>query len=469
MLTEIPTRVNRHQLSSTPASPPRLFTYATAVLSLLILMMAVAEATLWTHFLIDERNEYLSVPALIVIFIYGLHLHAKGQLAVSLPLFIPWLAYPVFTQADQIIDHMNIMQMRIVCHLILASIFATPIYVLVLAAQSLFSPVAGEPARRRAVPYVVPGLRLMAKGQNREGSAVLAMSLLLVGVWVAHQYLGTIMVLTSVGMGLAFLFYIDRSASPSEDSGSDRFRSLRHRLSLYFLIIGVLVSLGLYIGFKNRPGAYQGSPHYYHDPAQANVAYPLNQISLPPTTHNDPEPWVMQESRVILDGYGESLETLLNGYYLLDRNYNYAFHNALFIRHTPTVPGFRDVGLNDIDHARQIADFSNLRLRQLVPSMSSKSRLAAFLTEVKNYTAFNLRRANILREMSAQFERTESGLQHATHLYEGEAKVLGIWLTEIMRKHQSLLKDHSFAGCFDNFVRTAERIHAKYENRIVGF
>ena len=36
-----------------------------------------------------------------------------------------------------------------------------------------------------------------------------------------------------------------------------------------------------------------------------------------------------------LTGYARAFERLLAGYYILDRNYNYDFHNELFLRSTP--------------------------------------------------------------------------------------------------------------------------------------
>jgi hypothetical protein len=71
--------------------------------------------------------------------------------------------------------------------------------------------------------------------------------------------------------------------------------------------------------------------------------------------------------------------------------------------------------------------------------------------------------------MSGDFERTEAGLQHATHLYEGEGKYLGIQLGEVLRKHQSLLARQELRDVVAPFVEAAARIESRYADRIVGF
>ena len=102
------------------------------------------------------------------------------------------------------------------------------------------------------------------------------------------------------------------------------------------LIGGVIGSAALYLGFKNRPGAYQGSPSFYMDPSR-------NRSRLRVGNRN-PERLDRaagdNQFQAALIMYGASLEKLLDGYYLLDRNYNYHFHNELFVRSTPLVPSY---------------------------------------------------------------------------------------------------------------------------------
>jgi hypothetical protein len=71
--------------------------------------------------------------------------------------------------------------------------------------------------------------------------------------------------------------------------------------------------------------------------------------------------------------------------------------------------------------------------------------------------------------MSAEFERTEAGLQHATHLYEGEGKMLGERLERVLEKHHVVLAAPAVQPITADFVTISRRVHEAYANRIVGF
>jgi len=114
--------------------PPAWLIVTTAALTVACLMMAVAETTLWTHYLIDQ-GEYLSLAGLVFILAAGIHVYRRGRLLVSLPLVLPWLLYPVITQGDQLIDNLSINEMRVVCQVLLALLFGAPVAVVVLAAR----------------------------------------------------------------------------------------------------------------------------------------------------------------------------------------------------------------------------------------------------------------------------------------------------------------------------------------------
>ena len=244
----------RHVLYPRPARPPGWLVLATLVLTLAILYMAVAETTLWTHYLVDE-GEFVSLGGLAFILAAGLFLHRQRRLWVSLPLVVPWILYPVVTQADQIIDHLSINQMRVICHAILALLFGAPIVVLVMTARLALEPAAGRSRSPRFWTRGFPGLRLIEQGRAREGSYVMAFGLLMLEMWVAHAFLGELMVVTLVAMGLGLLAYMPRSEAAPDRVGSPGPRS-SERIALGMLVVGVGVSLGLYLGFKNRPGAY---------------------------------------------------------------------------------------------------------------------------------------------------------------------------------------------------------------------
>lgn len=439
----------------------------TAALTLTLLFMAVAETTLWTHFLVD-RGESLSLVGLGFILMTGLALHRRRRLLPSLPLLLPWLVYPVVTQADQIIDNLTINQMRLFAHAVLALIFGTPIAVLALAARQFLAPAPGAPPRRRTWTPILPGLRLIEQGRVGEGMSLLVIALLFLELWVAFEFLGRLMILALVAMGFLLLYYI--SAVESRPAGARAADpAAMDRRALWALVAGVLVSFGLFVGYKHRPGAYQGSPHYYHDPSQKDAAYNVALIAVPDGPYGAPAREIAVAVRTILEDHATVLRGLFDAYFILDRNYNYAFHNALFMRSTPLMADFRAHALAGIGSVRTVAADAEARLTAVRPRLPADGGLAAFLGEAEAYVAFNLRRASQLEELSGRFEQTPAGLQHATHLYEGENKVLGEGLLAILDKHRALVATPAMAGLARPFVETSRQIQQAYANRIVGF
>ena len=433
--------------SSAAPGPPRWLVLVTVAATLGLLAISVAETTLWMHFVVD-RGEWISLGGLAFIFAAGLVLHRQGRLRRSLPLVLPWVLYPVVTQGDQLIDHLSIGWMRVIVHAILALLFAGPVAVIVLAAGPL---------------------RAFGGPRRRERGAILALGLLTLEMLVAQRYLGTFMVMTLAAMMLGVCAYLWALA------GNPSFRLVRatgaraDRLALLALIGSCILSLGLYAGYKNRPGAYQGSPHYYHDPSQRDAAYPMAAVQVPAGSAAPLSAGVAEEARGVLAEYGAVLEELLAAYYVMDRNYNYWFHNELFLRNTPVLAGFREASLQRIAAARARAAAADARLSQLRGGVPAGHPLRAFAEEVGAYVHFNLRRAAILERMTADFQQTKAGLQHATHVYEGEGKAIGAVLAEVLAKHQRTLDDPALAAVTGGFVETAGRIRDAYANRIVGF
>lgn len=420
--------------------PPAWIIVATAALALATLVMAVAETTLWKHYLIDQ-GEYISLAGLAFIAAAGLMLYRGRQLLVSLPLTMPWLLFPVITQGDQLIDNLTINQMRLICHVLLAALFGTPVAVIVVAARAW-------------------------AGVSRRGGAILAAALLAAEIWIAYRFLGTLMIGTLVLMIAGVLVHA-ALAAPSD--GRDRDRRIGEKVALAILAGGIVASFGLYVGYKNRPGAYQGSPAYYMDPSQADAMYSLDRIAVPARRPLPPPPAAAEDVRAALTGYGEALEQLLEGYYIADRNYNYAFHNALFLRNTPLLPDYRQQALAKGAAAARTAAAADERAARARPLLAADDPLGALLEEAREYTAFNLRRSAMLERMSGEFERTQAGLQHATHLYEGEGKVLGVRLMEALAKHRATLDEPALAGVTGAFSRSSRAVHDRYANRIVGF
>ena len=445
---------------SEPARPPVWLVAATGLLALSTLAMAVAETNLWMHYLIDA-GESISLAGLGFMFVAGLYLFKRGRLLVSLPLALPWLLFPVITQGDQIIDHLSINWMRLITHVLLAALFGFPVAVLVMAARYAVRP---RPGRASRWAMLVPGLTLLQAGRAREGMSLMAATLFVLEMWVAVRFLGLLMVVTLIVMTWAVLAF---GFSAANDAPRAQTRQRSERYALGLLVAGVIVSLGLFVGYKNRPGAYQGSPSYFMDPAQRDAGFNITRIAVP--SQPPVAPPNAGAVRDALTGYARAFETLLAGYYILDRNYNYDFHNRLFLRSTPLLPNYRTVGLQEVAHAQQLKADADVLAATAAASLPPGDPLGALLGDVRAYAAFTFERAPVLEQMSAGFEKTEAGLQHATHLYEGEGKVLGVRLAEILDKHRAVLTASVVAPVTAEFVTRSTAVHDAYANRIVGF
>lgn len=441
--------------------PPIWLMVATGALALALLLMAVTETSMVGHYLIDQ-GEYLSVLGLVFIAGAGVVLHRTGRLHVSLPFVLPWLLYPVVTQGDQVIDNLSINWMRLLTHILLAFIFGTPVAVVALGLRHVSSR-PGVQAVLRAAPWSwVPGLRLMAEGRHREGVAMVAALLIGVEMFVAHVALGRLMMGTLLVMLVAVLVY---GSTPAPAFDSQRQARNRERRALVFLVIGLVVSVGLYAGYKNRPGAYQGSPSYLLDPSQQAAGYNFAAIPAATGALDTLPPGDAAVVTELLTTYATSLEQLVSGYYIVDRNYTWHFHNELFMRSWPVLHEYRAVALARIAEARATAG----RADALVVSLPAGSPLAALMDDVRAYVAFNFHRADVLERLTAGFEQTRAGLQHAAHIYEGEGKLVGLGLDELLRKHAAVLSSDAVAAVTGPFEDISRRVHALYANRIVGF
>lgn len=444
--------------------PPTWLILATGALALACLIMAVAETTLWMHYLIDQ-GEYLSLAGLVFILTAGIHLYRRRRLLVSMPLVLPWLLYPVITQGDQLIDNLTINEMRVVCQVLLALLFGAPVAVVVLAARYALGTDVPRTLPARHWTHFFPGLRPIAEGRVRLGSGLLAAALLVAEIWIAQQFLGAFMVVTLILMALGALAY----ASSAGDAKRGIAPARGEGFALAMLVAGVVLSLGLYVGFKNRTGAYQGSPAHYMDPSQKDAEYPLQRVAVPSGVPEIPSAQVAGAVHGALVDYARSLQELVDGYYIADRNYNYSFHNALFFRNTPVLPDFRRVALSKVANAARLAAAADAEDAAIEPALPQSDPLGAFVADVKAYVAFNFRRAAILEEKTAEFERTKAGLQHATHIYEGEGKVLGLRLMDIIGKHRAVTAAPALAPITRDFMTISRAVYDTYSNRIVGF
>jgi hypothetical protein len=451
-------------MSTTAVSPrpPAWLIWSTVALTLALLGMAVTETSQWGHYLID-KGEAISLGGLLFIFVGGLIVYRQGRLRVSLPVMLPWLLYPVVTQGDQIIDNLPIAAMQVICQVLLTLIFWVPIVVLVLAAKYALQPKAGASARRWTA--IVPGLRWIEQGRVREGSDVLTLTLLTLELWVAYRLLGAYMVATLIVIMLVVLWRLVHGAN----TAGPRQLAQSEGTALAILLVGIAVSAGLYVGYKNRPGAYQGSPSYLFDPSQKDAGYKLDAVPLPAAADAAPTDAVAADVAQLLGGYADALQELANGYYILDRNYTHHFHNVLFARNWPILPNFRDVALGRIADALAHAEAVGASSQRVRDELAGSPGIVALIDEMEAFLKFNFVRATTLQSMSAQFIKTNDGLQHAAHLYEGEGKLLGMQLGDILAKHAAVLQAAPLDPALGRFKTVTTAIYDAYKDRVVGF
>ena len=424
--------------------PPAWLLVATGVLALTILGLSVAETSYSAHWLIDE-GDYVSIIGLAFIAVAGIVLYRQRRLFASLPLVFPWLLYPVITQGDQLIDNLSINPMRIVCDVLLAAIFATPVGVAVLGVEYLRKPVSVTQARRRA--------------------SVLAAVLMTLEIWLAYQYLGLLMVVTLVVMIAATTVYglWPAREGTSAAGGTENF-------AVAVLAVGVIASGSAYFLYKDAPGAYQGSPSFYMDPSRKELTYSLDRIAVPSRPPAMPaSPAVADAAHAALTGYARTLEQMLAGYHILDRNYTYDFHNELFLRHTPLVANYRSVGLGMVNDARRLKADADRHADAVRAALPADDPLRALLDDVSGYIDSNFTREQMTEPMTLEFSKTKAGLQHSAHFYEGEGKYLGTRLLEVLRKHQAVMNAPGLQPVTQEFAAASRGIFDAYANHVVGF
>jgi hypothetical protein len=274
------------------------------------------------------------------------------------------------------------------------------------------------------------------------------------------------MIVTLIVLVLGVLIW-GSIGSPQSAAERQSLQPRNARVALVTLLVGVAVSGALYLGFKNRPGAYQGSPSAYMDPSGEKSGYRLDIVKVPAGAPGAPSaPQAVSEA---LNGYAHALEKLLGGYYILDRNYNYNFHNELFLRSTPLLANYRAAGLSVVEDARKVREHADVAAAAARATLQDDDPLAALLDDLRLYVAYDFDRATTLERLSGEFEKTQAGLQHATHIYEGEGKFLGVRLAAILDKHRVVLASPLVAPLTTDFLATSRAVHDKYADRIVGF
>jgi hypothetical protein len=292
----------------------------------------------------------------------------------------------------------------------------------------------------------------------------LAVALMTLEMWLADQYLGTLMIVTLIIMVIGVLLY-GSLASDRPDAAAARARN--EQIALVVLLAGVGLSAAGFFGYKNRTGAYQGSPAAFMDPRQPESGYPLDRVPVP--SRAAAMPAAADAVQAALVAYARALEQIMAGYHIVDRNYTYDFHNYLFMRYTPLLANYRAVALQQVADASRLRGAADAQAKSARATLAADDPLAALLDDVHGYVAFIFDRAPTLERMSAEFERTPAGLQHAAHLYEGENKFLGTRLGEILDKHHGVIDSPAVAPVTREFAAISRSIHEAYAHHVVGF
>ena len=203
------------------------------------------------------------------------------------------------------------------------------------------------------------------------------------------------------------------------------------------------------------------------DPSQQSSGYPLERVPVP--TRPPAMPAAPEPIRPPCSPTRHTLDRIMAGYHILDRNYTYDFHNYLFMRTRRCCRTIASSRLQKVEEARRLRDAADAEAAIARPTLASDDPLAALLDDLRGYVAFIFDRAPTLERMSGEFERTPSGLQHAAHLYEGENKFLGARLEEILAKHHTVVESPAVAPVVGDFASASRSIRDAYAHHVVGF
>jgi hypothetical protein len=273
------------------------------------------------------------------------------------------------------------------------------------------------------------------------------------------------MIVTLVLMIAGTVVYGLLPAGPPADVSVTRARG--ERFALAVLACGFAISLSAYLGYKNAPGAYQGSPSFLMDPAQKDAVYRLDRVGVPASGAASPA--YGDAVRDALTAYARTFDKMLAGYHILDRNYTYDFHNELFLRHWPLLPGYRAAGLELVEQSQRLREDADRRFTEARAGLRNEDPLAALLDDLHGFAAFDFDRAPRLASLSEAFARTPAGLQHAAHLYEGEKKYVAAGLSQVAQKHHAVLDAPAVRPIVAAFAATVAAIDQAYAHHVVGF
>ena len=329
--------------------------------------------------------------------------------------------------------------MRIVVHVLLAAIFAMPVAVIVYAARWLIDAVAGGVAQSRAGAAgrgdragAAVSRRADDRDAGRDDRAGAGCSAdASAARRVAHARAGDAVALAVLIGGV---IVVRRRCTSASRTGRARIRAAR---------------ASTWIPRRPQPASRRACRSDRSDRV-ADGARARRRVD-----------------RVRL----RSLEKLLDGYYLLDRNYNYHFHNELFVRTTPLLPELSCRGSGVDRRGRPQARSADDAAAANVATRRRRPVAGALLADVRAYVALQLRSRRDARAHERGV-RDDARPACSTRPTSTRARA-SISACSSPRCSTSIAPCCHRAGgvarLSREFVTTAAPSKRKYANRIVGF
>ena len=121
----------------------------------------------------------------------------------------------------------------------------------------------------------------------------------------------------------------------------------------------------------------------------------------------------------------------------------------------------------EVGGGRVSVEVRSVNHRFFSPSIKLPGALARWEGEVREALKRAVTRGHVT--LSARFERTPAGLQHAAHVYEGERKYVAAGLSQIARKHRTVVESPLIRPIVAEFASVVASIDRMYGQHVVGF
>jgi hypothetical protein len=224
-----------------------------------------------------------------------------------------------------------------------AAIFATPVAVIVLAARYVLAPKARtslrtwdsvfsgtSPARRRT----------FARGYRRSGGGVLAAEM-----WLADQYLGTLMIVTVIPDTVRAAVRIAGVGQPDVHARVHATRRWRSPCSWSASVFSAAASFG----YKNRSRARIRESDGLHGSSQPESGYSLDRVPVPGSTPRASRSGGTRSAWSLC----ARARAVMGGYHIVDRNLLTTSTTTVHAD-TPLLPNYRASRYQKVEEARAL-------------------------------------------------------------------------------------------------------------------